>query len=408
VLGAALRHGWILANRTYVLFYFRGVRLLLLAEAISAAGSNLSFIALPWFVLVTTGSPARMGAVLAAEMVPVALLGIPGGRVATWLGGRRTMVLGDSVRAVAVGLIPLLHWAGALSFGALLALVAVLGACFAPYVGSQRTLLTELAGEDETATGRAMTLLQGVSRGASLVGPALGGLLLVPLGAPVLLAVDALSFAIAALLLSLLPAPRVVDRSLPAVGAGVRLIAQDPLLRRITGTSSAVEGAYQALFSALPVFVFLEHRDEPALTGLLVSAWAGGALLGVLPTLALLRRLGALTLARWAGLAQAAACWGLAAGLPPVAMAAALFGVGIASAMSTAPRQSLFTLRAPAELRASATSAMFTFALLAGAVGIATGGPAVEAAGADATFAALAALLTLAGVWFAWRTRPDG
>jgi predicted MFS family arabinose efflux permease len=128
----------------------------------------------------------------------------------------------------------------------------------------------------------------------------------------------------------------------------------------------------------------------------------------VVPTLALLRRCDTLTVARWAGLAQAAACWGLAFGLPPLGMAATLFAVGLANAMSTAPKQSLFTLRAPAALRASATSAMFTFALLAGAVGIATGGPAVEAAGATATFAALAALLTVAGIWFAWRTRPDG
>jgi hypothetical protein len=42
---------------------------LFLAEVISTTGTEMTAIALPWFVLVSTGSPTRMGAVLAAEFV---------------------------------------------------------------------------------------------------------------------------------------------------------------------------------------------------------------------------------------------------------------------------------------------------------------------------------------------------
>ena len=50
---------------------------LLTAELVSFTGSAMTFVALPWFVLATTGSTAKMGWVLAAELAPIGLLGIP-------------------------------------------------------------------------------------------------------------------------------------------------------------------------------------------------------------------------------------------------------------------------------------------------------------------------------------------
>ena len=58
----------------------RGLAALIVAEIVSSLGSRITFLALPWFVLVTTGSAARMGIVLAVEMAPIALLGIPAER----------------------------------------------------------------------------------------------------------------------------------------------------------------------------------------------------------------------------------------------------------------------------------------------------------------------------------------
>ena len=39
----------------------------------------MTFVALPWFVLVTSGSATKMSVVLAVEIAPMALLGIPSG-----------------------------------------------------------------------------------------------------------------------------------------------------------------------------------------------------------------------------------------------------------------------------------------------------------------------------------------
>ena len=59
---------------------------LIAAELASLTGSAMTFIALPWFVLQTTGSTAKMSWVLAAELLPVVLVGIPAGSVIVRLG----------------------------------------------------------------------------------------------------------------------------------------------------------------------------------------------------------------------------------------------------------------------------------------------------------------------------------
>ena len=53
----------------------RSLAALIVAEIVSSLGSRITFLALPWFVLVTTGSAAKMGIVLAVELAPVACSG---------------------------------------------------------------------------------------------------------------------------------------------------------------------------------------------------------------------------------------------------------------------------------------------------------------------------------------------
>ena len=97
------------------LFRQRPLVALLVAEVVSSLGSQMTFLALPWFVLVTTGSAAKMGIVLAVELLPVALLGIPSGTLVARLGARQTMLIGDAARFPIMVAIPLLHSAGLLT-----------------------------------------------------------------------------------------------------------------------------------------------------------------------------------------------------------------------------------------------------------------------------------------------------
>src|ERR671936_3017879 len=128
----------------------RAIAALLSAEVISTTGTEITAIALPWFVLVTTGSPTRMGTVLAAGFLGMALLGIPSGRVATALGPRPTMLLADVTCGAAIAAIPALDWTGSLSFPVIVAAASVVGGFFPAYGASQSLLLASLTGDDET------------------------------------------------------------------------------------------------------------------------------------------------------------------------------------------------------------------------------------------------------------------
>jgi MFS family permease len=59
---------------------------LLGAEVISTTGAQMTWLALPWFVIVTTHSATQTTYVVAAEVIGLALLGLPGGRLLGRLG----------------------------------------------------------------------------------------------------------------------------------------------------------------------------------------------------------------------------------------------------------------------------------------------------------------------------------
>jgi MFS family permease len=76
----------------------RSLLALLAGEFVSRLGSQFTSLALPWFVLVTTGSASKMGLVFAAELAPVALFGIPSASLVQRLGPKLWMVLMDALR----------------------------------------------------------------------------------------------------------------------------------------------------------------------------------------------------------------------------------------------------------------------------------------------------------------------
>ncbi len=175
---------------------------LLSAEIISSLGSQMTFLALPWFVLTTTGSTTRMGIVLAAELLPMALLGIPSGVVVTRLGARRTMLVSRSLPRAADGV----------DTDPLLGGVAQLPACCScscscSASSSRRT--SPRSGSScpsSSATIRpsltqANAVVEAGSRLTILLGPITAGLLIAWIGATNVLYVDAATYAVSFLLL---------------------------------------------------------------------------------------------------------------------------------------------------------------------------------------------------------------
>src|SRR4029079_13272963 len=74
----------------------------LTSEAISLTGTRVSMVALPWFVLTTTGSATRTGLVALAEMLPLVVLKVLAGPVIDRVGARRVAITCDLLSVLAV------------------------------------------------------------------------------------------------------------------------------------------------------------------------------------------------------------------------------------------------------------------------------------------------------------------
>jgi MFS family permease len=390
-----------------------GLRPLLIAEIVSTTGAAMTAIALPWLVLTTTGSPARAGLVAAVEWLPMALLGIPSGVVATRLGPRRAMIVCDAARAPVIAAVPLLHWLGALDFGVLLALAFLVGAFFPAHFASQRTILPALLGEAATDLTRANAVLQTANRLPIVLGPAVGGVLVAAAGAPAVLVIDAASYAVsAAMLLLLVPEPRrrpegageATEADAGDLWSGVRSLARHRLLRPLTVANAGVELAMQALFLALPILVFTAYDRRAALAGALVAAWGAGALAGTVLALRLAVR-PPLPLVHAGMLAQTIPLWLVAAPIPWPLLAAGMLLSGLANPAVNAPTFTLVTLGVPEPLRPKTMLAFLTVTLAAGGAGLFLTGPAAELFGPRQVILGAAALSTACALGFALATR---
>ena len=171
---------------------------LLAANSVSQVGNVLSFMAIPWFVLQVTGSPARAGITVATGALPVIAGGIFGGALVDRLGARRMSILADLASSMAVALVPLLYATVGLAFWQLLVLVFLGALLDSPGITARRSIYPDLAHDAGVSLERANALYQVVIRSAGLVGPPLAGVLIVALGASNLLWLNAASFVVSA------------------------------------------------------------------------------------------------------------------------------------------------------------------------------------------------------------------
>jgi MFS family permease len=377
---------------------------LLTSVVISSTGSLMTALALPWFVLASSGSASRAAYVVGAEVLAYGLFGIPSGSVAAWLGARRTMLICDFALAVVVGLIPALHWSGLLSFPVLLCLAFVSGAISTPYLAAQQVVLPEVLGEEERVITQANAVLQSASRLTYLVGPAVAGLLIGFLGAPTVLVIDAATYLVSFLLLAaFIPPVRAApaEADLAGVLAGVRYLWRDRLLRTLTVAQAGSQMAFQGISLALPVLAFTRYDHNARLAGLFLASWGLGALAGSVLAYRTAGRFDPLLMGAGAWFAYALPLWVLVARLPAVVVFVPLVVAGVGNGLRNPPLAAIRLLRVPAVLRPKTSTASSTLATLGGAVALGGVGVVLRALGLAPVFALIAAISTISALAFA-------
>lgn len=258
----------------------RGMRPLaavLAATGVSLTGSRISAVAIPWFVLVTTGSATQTGLVAFCEMAPYVTAKALSGPLIDRSGPRVVSWSADVLSGAAAAVIPALHAGGLLPFWLLLVLVSVIGAARGPGDLAKEVMVPEAADRCDVPLERATGLSGMAERLAFTIGPALGGALAALAGPLTCLLVIAACFVLGSAVTAL-ALPRGMGRPSAAppdgpgywrrFGEGWRFLREDPLLLTVivvVGITNSLNAAFHSVL--LPVWA-KESGHGPSAVGL--------------------------------------------------------------------------------------------------------------------------------------------
>jgi MFS family permease len=374
------------------------------AELVSLTGSSMTFVALPFFVLLTTGSTAKMGWVLAAEMLPVAIFGIPAGTVIAKLGAKKTMLISDAARGPLMLVIPILHHYGKLSFPALLVTTFAIGIFSAPYFASSRLIVPEVAGEDEQAVASVNAVLSGANQITQLAGPVLAGVMIGLTTPATVLVVDGLTYVFSfVIILTVVRAGKRVEAAAQQKGvlAGVKFLMGDSLLGPLLIAACAINFVAQGIVLGVQAIDYFRYHESGFDIAVLFAGFGVGALIGSIVAQQATQKIPLLRLAAISIVLMPLPLFLLAPGTPVVAATVVIAAFAFFVPLVNSPVVGILTVRTPAELRPKVMTAVMTVATMAGPLGFITAGYLLRHVQLGSYFIGLPALLLFGGLAFA-------
>ncbi|MGZ8632128.1 MAG: MFS transporter [Actinomycetota bacterium] len=371
------------------------------ANAISMSGNVATLVAIPWFVLQTTGSAARTGVVAAAGLVPIVVSGFVGGALVDRLGYRRSSVVADLASSGAVAAIPLLHLTVGIEFWQLVVLVFLGGLLDAPGVTARASLLPDVAADAGWSLERASGASAVVERASRLVGAPLAGVLIALVGATSVLWIDAASFLVSAGLVVLgvprrpRPAAAPDERTgyIDELREGFAFLHGDRTLFALVAVLTLTNLLDSVSMVALPVYAQQVYGSAVSL-GLMMAVVGAGSVIGALAFSAVGDRVSRRRVFTW-GFAGVTIWYPVAALFPPLGALLAAQGIaGLSSGPLNPVIDTVFFERVPDGIRGRVFGVVQASAWLAMPLGVLVAGPAIEAFGLRTT------LLVTGGLYF--------
>jgi MFS family permease len=268
------------------------------ADAISMVGNVLTHIAIPWFVLQTTGSATQTGITGFFTILPVVIAGLLGGALIDRLGYKRTSIIADIASGATVALIPIFYFTVGLPFWLLMVFVFMGSLLDAPGSTARSAMIPELAKKANMPIERAASLNQIVARGARLVGAPLAGLLIAFLGTANVLWFDAISFFVSAGIVAwLVAAPKIKAKKekrghyFQEALDGFRAIRKDAVILAIVIVvmiTNFLDAGWGGVIEPYYVKVVF---GSPVSLGILIAASGAGSVVGALVFAAIGHRL---------------------------------------------------------------------------------------------------------------------
>lgn len=262
---------------------FRG---LWVGQTASQVGEHITLVVLPLFAVLTLNAGAgELGVLRAVGQAPVLLLSL---LVGAWVDRWRTrtvMVVTDAGRTLVLGAAAVAGLLGWLGLPALLVVAFAVGALSVFFDVAYQASLVRLVKRGQLLQGN--SALEGSRSAAQIGGPALGGVLVSLLSAPIAVASSAGFFALSFLSIRRIRRTESVperSRRTPRVGRqiqeGLRFVARDTSLRTVCLASAAFQFSFAAMMTVYLLFLPRELQVSGTTVGLALAAMGPGALLG--------------------------------------------------------------------------------------------------------------------------------
>jgi MFS family permease len=390
------------------------------ARGISSIGDGLLLVALPLLATRLTHSAVLISGVAFASTVPWVLFALPAGAVADRVSRRRLLTSVELGRVLILTVLAISILTGRLGIVQLYLAAFLIASFETLFDSATMAVIPQIVGDDQLMHANSRLLIAQAS-GEQFVGPALGGLALaVAASAPVLL--DASSYAVSALLLTLaLLPPRRLGRHgavrrddgfvlnepssteehvsfVDQIREGLAWLLREPRVRLVCGLNASFAFCQWMGFGVLVIYCTRVLHLGAAGFGLFTAAAATGNIVGAwaAPRVDKRWRAGPVLVAAGVlcGLAFLVVASTSSVPVAAIALAVEAIGVGVGRVAILALRQRL----TPLEVAGRASAAIRSTVVGSGAIAALLGGVIVTAWGPHAPFAIGGAIQVLAAV----------
>ncbi len=214
------------------------------------------------------------------------------GAILAWLSGgwvdrhrrRPLMIVADVVRAIALLTIPAAAYLGAVTLPLLYAVAAITGIATVLFHLADHVFIADLVGRRRVLDANGKR--EAADAVAEISGPALGGVLVAWLTAPLAIAADAVTFALSALLLARIGKRETVAAAPAAtsftddVRTGVRVVWRDPAIRALFLATATLTFCMSFMASLYTLYSLSDLGLSPAQLGVTIGCGGLGALAG--------------------------------------------------------------------------------------------------------------------------------
>ncbi len=292
----------------------RNFRLLWGAGTLSAIGDQFDLIAFPWLVLLLTGDPLAVGAIIAVGSVPTVFFMLIGGSIVDRSSPRMILQVSNLVRIFLGSVLAALVLTGMLNLWLLYLFALAKGIADTFYYPAQAALLPRIVTEKQLRHANVIT--QTTTESSGFVGPMLAGALIAAFsgtnnvlpslqrvtaaaradtaGVGFAFAVVAGAFLISSLLLAFVRLNPAVQNGKSraaedkdggsiwaSIAEGFRFVRSDAAMSTLFLLIAAIELFVQGpVIVGIPVLASTQLPQGALAVGIIASAYAGGALLG--------------------------------------------------------------------------------------------------------------------------------